>query len=264
MPLVFSALTPHPPLAFPSIGKENFSTLVKTRQSLERLAQDFHAAQPEALILLTPHGDGVAETVVAEVGERLHGDLRQFGDLTTTIDVPGAGALALQLRERARKFDVPLLLQTPESLDYGTTIPLCFLWNGSRPIPVLPIRVPPLSVKTLTALGQLLSEECHEHRERIALIASGDLSHCLTSSAPAGERPEGKIFDTRLLKQIQQKHFDSVMKFDPQLVDQALTCGYGVIVTLLAALAQRPVKPELLSYEGPFGVGYAVINFVLP
>jgi hypothetical protein len=30
---------------------------------------------------------------------------------------------------------------------------------------------------------------------------------------------------------------------------------------LIGALSKMDFEPEILSYEGPFGVGYAVINF---
>jgi aromatic ring-opening dioxygenase LigB subunit len=264
MPLVFSALAPHPPLVFPSIGKEHFSALAKTRQSLERLSQDFHAAQPDTLIILTPHGEGIEGTFVGDVAEKFHGDLKKFGDMLTVFEAPGANALALHLREAALSHGFPMVLQTPEELDYGTTIPLSFLWSSTQALPILPIHIPVLSSDKLFSFGEFLHEIFHDSKHRIALLASADLSHCLTPSSPAGYRPEGKIFDTRLLKDIKQKNFSAIVNMKPELVEQGLSCGYGPIVTLLGALHKRPIKPDLLSYEGPFGVGYAVINFVLP
>jgi aromatic ring-opening dioxygenase LigB subunit len=44
------------------------------------------------------------------------------------------------------------------------------------------------------------------------------------------------------------------------LVQSAGECGLRSIVILMGALDGLKVKPEILSYEGPFGVGYLVAS----
>ena len=48
------------------------------------------------------------------------------------------------------------------------------------------------------------------------------------------------------------------MNFDPQLADDAGQDSLWSMAILLGALDGQKVKPEVLSYEGPFGVGYMV------
>jgi len=48
---------------------------------------------------------------------------------------------------------------------------------------------------------------------------------------------------------------------DKNLVEEAGECGYRSIIILLGALDGLDWKPEILSYEAPFGVGYLVANF---
>jgi hypothetical protein len=45
------------------------------------------------------------------------------------------------------------------------------------------------------------------------------------------------------------------------LNEAAAACGTGSFQIMAGALDGVSVKPELLSYEGPFGVGYAVAAF---
>ena len=51
------------------------------------------------------------------------------------------------------------------------------------------------------------------------------------------------------------------MKHD--LIAEAGECGLKSIVILLGILDGINYKPRLLSYEGPFGVGYLVMQFEL-
>ena len=51
--------------------------------------------------------------------------------------------------------------------------------------------------------------------------------------------------------------------YDEDFVEAAGECGYRSILILLGALDSLDLKPEILSYEGPFGVGYLVANYHL-
>jgi len=48
---------------------------------------------------------------------------------------------------------------------------------------------------------------------------------------------------------------------DAELIERAGECGLRPSIMLLGALDGLKVKPEILSYEGPFGVGYLVASF---
>ena len=97
-------------------------------------------------------------------------------------------------------------------------------------------------------------------RKRVAIIASGDLSHRLIPSAPAGYDPMGKAFDEKLVKAISCLDSKAVLRFEPELIERAGECGLRSIIILLGALEGLKVTPEVLSYEGPFGVGYMVAS----
>ena len=100
---------------------------------------------------------------------------------------------------------------------------------------------------------------------KIALIASGDLSHCLKKDGPYGFHPHGPKFDQDLIKYLKNKDIDRLLKLDEDY-PEAGECGLRSLCFILGMLEESKIsyRPEILSYEGPWGVGYLVVNFKLP
>ena len=90
------------------------------------------------------------------------------------------------------------------------------------------------------------------------LATVADMSHRLTEDAPAGYSPQGKVFDEKLVGLVKNYDVEGIMNFDPDLAEEAGQDALWSIAILLGALEGKKVKPEVLSYEGPFGVGYMI------
>jgi AmmeMemoRadiSam system protein A len=58
-------------------------------------------------------------------------------------------------------------------------------------------------------------------------------------------------------------NFLEFLKFDEDFCEAAAECGLRSFIIMAGALNGKKVKSELLSYEGPFGVGYAVAAFTV-
>jgi len=58
-----------------------------------------------------------------------------------------------------------------------------------------------------------------------------------------------------------RRDFYTFLAFDVDFCDNAAECGLRSFIIMAGALDGKAVKSELLSYEGPFGVGYAVAAF---
>ena len=93
------------------------------------------------------------------------------------------------------------------------------------------------------------------------LIASGDLSHRLTPDAPYGFRPQGPLFDRLVIDALRSRAWEQIEALDPDLVEEAGECGLRPLAILLGAGRAAHLNSEVLSYEGPFGVGYPVVAF---
>ena len=99
---------------------------------------------------------------------------------------------------------------------------------------------------------------------KIALIASGDLSHCLKEEGPYGFNPQGPQLDKALIEYLEKKDINNFLKLN-EYFPGAGEWGLRSFSFLLGILEASGVnwKSEILSYEGPFGVGYLVANFKL-
>jgi aromatic ring-opening dioxygenase LigB subunit len=103
-----------------------------------------------------------------------------------------------------------------------------------------------------------------DKNKKYALIASGDLSHCLKEDGPYGFNPDGPKFDKELIESLKKKDVETILKLDDKY-PEAGECGLRSFCFLLGILEGSGIKyqPEILSYEGPFGVGYLVASFKL-
>jgi MEMO1 family protein len=112
--------------------------------------------------------------------------------------------------------------------------------------------------KTLVTLGKTIAEAAASTNRRVTLIASGDMSHRLTVGAPLGYDPRGREFDNWLLDALRRGAYRDLLQLDPQLGESAAQDVIVPLLVVLGALGFSATGSELLSYEGPFGVGYSV------
>ena len=262
MSIVFSAIVPHPPILIPSIGKENLIQLKATAGSYLKLEQDLYASQPETIIIISPHGSLQENAFSINLNPQFYGDFKDFGDLTTKFNLNGDVGLAHKIRE-TMETQAPLQLTSEARLDHGASVPLYLLTKHLPKIKIIPLYYSGLDLTAHHNIGRLIKNVLLSLGGRTAVIASGDLSHRLTKTAPAGYSPKGKKFDKKLIDNLLKKQTNEIIKFDHDFVADAGECGLKSIVILLGILDGIQYEPQLLSYEAPFGVGYLVMNFKL-
>ncbi len=252
-------ICPHPPLLIPEIGGATLAEVESTVEGMRRLAAD--VGQPETLVLISPHSPAVGHAHLVKAGARLSGDFGAFGcpqvALSFENDLP---FVELLLALAGGDGAVQVEPTTDGVLDHGALVPLHFL--------------PPAKLVSLSivgshgehrALGRLV-RRCAEELGRDALfVASGDLSHRLTRSAPAGYDPRARDFDERVVELMRVGDFAGLGTLDRDLVRAAGECGLRSLIALGGFLgADATEHPEVYSYEGPFGVGYLVARFGAP
>jgi len=260
MPLIFGAICPHPPLLIPEIGRENLKLIGLTVTSLKSLEAGLYQANPETIIIITPHGELLKESFTINHSPKLKVDFEKFGDLTTKLAFDNNLGLGYQIREKLET-KLPVILTTDAKLDHGAGVPLYYLAQKLKNIKIIPIGYSLLNRKKHYEFGQKIRKIIDQSNERVAVIASGDLSHRLTSEAPAGYSEKGFEFDQLLVKLLKEKKIDKILKMNKSLIDEAGECGYRSILILLGIFHELNYRIEVLSYEGPFGVGYLVANF---
>ncbi|MFH1173352.1 MAG: AmmeMemoRadiSam system protein B [bacterium] len=257
--LVFSAIAPHPPIIIPTVGKENLAQLNATVEAMEKLEEKLFNCQPEVIIIISPHGPLLADAFTVNVNTDYLGNLEDFGDFTTQLNFKNDLDLVSQIKNCA----LSVSLTTFPKLDHGVMVPLYYLTKRLANIKIVPINYSLMDYQSHFKFGQELKKIINKSKKRIAVIASGDLSHSLTASAPAGFTERAAEFDETLIKLLINKDTDGIMNLPLDLIDQGNECGLRSIIILLGILKDQDYQPDKLSYEGPFGVGYLVMDFKL-
>jgi aromatic ring-opening dioxygenase LigB subunit len=262
MSLVFSAIVPHPPILIPSIGKDNLDQIKATKESLEKLEKDLYASKPDIIMMISPHGHVDPDHFTLNISDNYIINFEEFGDFATELKVKGDTTLMTIDKESISKKS-PVNIISEEKLDHGIGVPFYYLGQNIENVKIIPIVFSLLDTQAHLDFGKHLKEIIFGSEKRIAVIASGDLSHCLTESAPAPFNPSGKEFDEKMIELLKKPDPQGIVNIDKDLVENASECGLRSIVILLGILNNIKFETEILSYEAPFGVGYLTANLSL-
>lgn len=271
MSLEFAAISPHPPIIVPEVGGEETKKCQKTISAMEQLADKLCEARPQTVIVISPHALIHPDKFAVYASPKFYGDFGQFGAPNVSFHFNNDLILSSEIVKKSNENNIKAFsFGNPESeyfeLDHGVMVPLYYL---AKKIPkdtkILPIAFSLLGKIEHFTFGQVIKEVVNSPEfsdNKIAVVASGDLSHRLFQGAPAGYSPEGKEFDQELVELIRKNKVREILEMDDEFIEAAGECGYRSILILLGALDGLNYKPEILSYEGPFGVGYLVADFI--
>lgn len=270
MSIVFSGVSPHPPIMIPAIGKDEIAKCQKSCDGLQALSKKLVESKPEILVLITPHGPVFRDAVSVYTAESYEGDFRFFGAPEIQIKVEGYPPLARQILKKAKNKKISTIELNQKTfahygiapqIDHATMVPLYYFQEAGLQIPMVLISVGFLSYPALFQFGECIMEAIQEEKKKTAVIASGDLSHRLIPGAPAGYDAIGKVFDQTMIDLLRTGDAEAILNLDKTLIERAGECGFRPIVIMLGATRAFPFKKEILSYEGPFGVGYGVAAY---
>ena len=263
-------LMPHPPLIIPSVGRGQEKVIQNTIDACNKVGEEISKLKPETIAIITPHGTMFSDAIAISNEDTIKGDFTQFRDFDTFIDgkidkefnqelinicnsenISVAGIDSNLLNRFNREFE----------LDHGAMIPMYFVNKFYKDYKIVHVTYAMLSDIELYRFGMAIRQTANNLNKKIVFIASGDLSHRLTKDGPYEYSPQGAKFDKELLENLQKGDVVSVFNMDKCMVESAGECGLRSIYIMLGAMEGEDVKGELLSYEGPLGVGYGVMSF---
>lgn len=258
-------LFPHPPIIVEDIGQGGEKQAQKTVDGAKALAKDIKTKKPSTIIIITPHGPLFRDAISISAEEDLRGSFSKFGradvyfqfrnnlDLVKKILLE-AGKEGITLapidKEFAKDYRIDL------EIDHGALVPLYFINNEYKDYKLIHITYSLFPPKKLYDFGKILQKVVLESEEEAILIASGDLSHKLSIDGPYAYSPAGRKFDEKIVHLFEKGDFQSITSFDLELAEAAGECGLRSLMIMAGFLDSRIVETEVLSYEGPFGVGY--------
>ena len=264
---------PHPPIMIPEIGKKKTNHVQETVAAVSKVADFLKSANPQTLIIISPHGPLFSDAVGVNIHPRPRGSFVDFGVPDISMGFETDVLLVEKIQRETDRLGVNLWELTDELakmhrfsrlLDHGALVPLYYLHKAGFRGQIVHLTVGLLSYEEMYTFGKAVQIAIEASGRKTAVIASGDLSHRLTPDAPAGYNSLAVEFDKQVVRALVNMDVKALFKLDRNLIETAGECGLRPIFFLMGVLGGLNAQSEMLSYEGPFGVGYAVFLFRIP
>lgn len=270
MKLQAGYLVPHPPIIIPEIGYGEEKKAAATCQAMHEVAKEIAKLAPETIVLISPHGPLFTDAIAIRTSDPLNGHMGHFGASQLEINQPNDPDFVSALLNRAFDINVPAVMfdkvlakrfDMDEQVDHGAIVPLSFINQYYTQYKLVCINYGLLSEESLYRFGTAIRETAEKLERKIVLIASGDLSHHLLTNANYKHHPEGPAFDKAVIDHLTKQNYVELMTMSRKWVAAAGECGKKSLEILLGSLDAVKHQTVVKSYEGPFGVGYAVVKF---
>lgn len=262
-------IMPHPPIAVAEVGKGEEKKIQKTIEACIEISKDIAEKKPETIIIITPHGPLFRDAVAIMSSESIEGDFRDFNapnvSFQLNIDREISNNLLKNLAHEdimavaidetnSRLYDIEL------ELDHGVMVPLYFINKNYKNYKLVHITYGLLSSEELYKVGKIIKSTVENSSIDAVLIASGDLSHKLSEESPYGYAKEGPEFDDKITTLLESGDVKEIFNLNSNMCEVAGECGLRSFYILLGTLYDKKIQGKLLSYEGPFGIGYGVMK----
>jgi len=269
MPIVFACAASHAPgmtawtEAAPKEQADRF--LDGYRKLGERLA----ASKPDALVAITvEHWANFFLSLMPTfcIGRADHydGPVEEWLRIPKSR-VPGDPKLSAELLDACLEGGFDPTFSDELLFDHATMLPLHFL-NPNLTVPVVPVIINTLTApmptpKRCFEFGQFLGSELERSEKRVALVATGGLSHW------PGEAKHGKInipFDQKFLETLRSGDRTGLTKYShEEIYAEAGSGGHEIRTWIALAGAVASWQAEVLAYEPvvPWATGCALVAF---
>ncbi|MCI1960192.1 MAG: AmmeMemoRadiSam system protein A [Clostridia bacterium] len=249
----------------PEVGhgeEKKIQTTIDAYRFAMRSAAQF---RPDTVVVTSPHSVMYADYFHISPGTHAEGSFSQFGAPKVKIEAEYDTEFVSVLSNLCGQNSIPAgtMGERNRHLDHGTMIPIRFLQENYSDFKLVRIGLSGLNPIMHYRLGQYISKTADELNRKVVVIASGDLSHKLKPEGPYGFAPEGPVFDSKVTDILGRGDFLSLLEMDSDLCESAAECGLRSFWIMAGTLDKKSVESSLISYEGPFGVGYSVSSFIV-
>ena len=263
MAIVGAFAVPHPPLIIPDVGKGRERTIQATVDAYEEVGRRIAALRPETIVVSSPHTTLYRDYFLISPGSSARGSFAQYGAPRAAYSARYDTKLVDKLCAICDRegIEAGTDYERDPRLDHATMIPLHFIQKYYTGFELVRVGLSGYSAAEHYRLGKAIQEAAQALGRRVVYVASGDLSHKLVADGPYGYVPEGPQFDERITRDFASGDLLDVLCMDVSLAERAAECGLKSFQIMAGALDGTAVQSELLSYEGPFGVGYGIAAF---
>ena len=256
MSVTCAALMCHAPIVIPDIAGERAASCARTTAAMRQVAARLVAHHPDVLVLISPHTPRDGRRFGLVRAEWLQGDFGRFGVPAVSVRMCGAPEAAAAVADAAHARGLSTWSPSGSALDHGALVPMTFLLEAGYSGKVLLIALPYPDTGQEPAMGQAIADAARALGQRFVVLASGDMSHRLQPGAPSGFHPQARRFDQRFVELLERGELGDAMRLPSDLRELAAEDVVDSCTVAAAAVGFDATGHGVLSYEGPFGVGY--------
>jgi aromatic ring-opening dioxygenase LigB subunit len=274
MTLVYASIAPHGGEIIPELASKSMSPrFEKTRAAMRVLARRISEAEPQTIVIASPHNLRLLSKIAVVVSENSSGTLKGSSNRSVALrarcDVD-FGKIVVRQSEKAglpavgANYGAATGSSSDMQMDWGTLVPLWFLLKEqrlkSRILIVAPSRE--ISLRENFAFGRLLGRLMKgDPKKRFAFIASADQAHAHSRSGPYGFSPAASKYDAFVLNAIRDNNLKRVLRLRPGFIEKAKPDSPWQMVILAGINDVIPLRSHLLSYQVPSYYGMACAGF---
>lgn len=259
--IVAAVATCHAPQLFTYPPDEDPAQLDATVAAMRELGKILDETKPDAIVFLgSDHLETFSMTCMPTFAI-VAGSVANAEFAGRTYSLPIHREMAEDFLKKLVQADFDMAYSEDAVLGHTFAVPFEFVLEG-RDIPVIPfftnVYLPPLpSPKRCAALGQAIAEIIKSRSERVAIIASGGMSHYPgTWKYP---HPDFE-FDKWMLGELERGNTDSLLNLTNEQLDEVGNTELLPWAILAGAIGNQP--GELLQYTPTWHHGHAVMRFL--
>jgi protocatechuate 4,5-dioxygenase beta chain/2,3-dihydroxyphenylpropionate 1,2-dioxygenase len=259
--IVAAMATCHAPQLFTYPPDEDPAQLDASIAGMRELGKLLDETEPDAIIFLgSDHLEtfsiNCVPTFAILAGNRAHAEFAG-----RSYDLPIDRELAEDLLNKLVDAGFDLAYSEDAVLGHTFAVPFEFVIGG-RAIPVVPIHtnvyLPPLPTpKRCAAFGRAIADVIASRRERVAIVASGGMSHY----PGTWKYPQPEFgFDKWMISELEHGRSESLLNLTSEQLDEVGNTELLPWAVLLGAIGSAP--GELVQYTPTWHHGHAMMRFI--
>jgi aromatic ring-opening dioxygenase LigB subunit len=275
--VAIGVVAPHGDLAIADACDDATRSLaLQTQAAMGEMGRCVSAANPDCVIVATPHNVHVAGHMAVLTASEVAGQLDESPSpisLSARVD----RELALGIHDELNDADVPTVAvsfggndpaEAVAPLDWGVIVPLWHVGRFSADIPVVVVApARDLDPTAHVRAGAAVVRAAAAGGRRIAFIASADQGHGHRADGPYGFHAESAPFDARIVDLVGRNALHELVDIDPGDVGAALADSWWQMLILHGALSGEDgdeFTARVLAYEAPTYYGMLTALFEPP
>src|SRR5712692_1056532 len=277
MTLVYACIAPHGGEIIPELASKSvLHKFEETRVAMRVLARKISEANPQTIVIASPHNLRLLSKIAVVISENSSGSLK--GSSNRLVNVRARcdvdfGKIVVRQSEKAglpvvgANYGTAAGSSSDMQMDWGTLVPLWFVLKEqkskklkSRILIVAPSRE--ISLRKNFDFGRLLGRLMKRDKKRnFAFIASADQAHAHSRSGPYGFSPAASKYDDFVINAIRDNNLNRILQLRARFIEDAKPDSPWQMVILAGINEVIPLRSQLLSYQVPSYYGMACAGF---